>query len=218
MKFDCKEPPVNPRCGQPDPTIPKIHVRVRGAGRPTGTSEELADQRRVEFKTIIEMLIRGASKVKIAKWMNISTFTLNKWIKSPEFQLRYAKARAELFGDHAPHVHIRAAEAIVDIEKLIAQYAEKAVQKIYRMMEDQTAPQALQLKAAQDLADRSTKTSKTKKVQQAHVHTIISPEDLAAIAQTAREIQLIGKPIGVDEITLDPNFQLPEHEEETAGD
>jgi hypothetical protein len=65
------------------------------------------------------------------------------------------------------------------------------------------------LRAAIALADRGTQTSKTKKIQTSALHAIITPEDLASMAQTAREIQMIGHPVPALELDTSMVEEVP---------
>ena len=104
----------------------------------------------------------------------------------------------------------RAAEKLEHIDQLIDRYSVDAVRVINVKMR-RSKNERVQLMAAKDLADRGTKTAKTKKVQQMNLHAILTPEQLASMAKTAAEIRDFGHPI--EPVELQEHVVIPDGRE-----
>ena len=149
------------------------------------------------WKAMIKLILEGKNLIDIAKATGYSSATVRKWNRNPEFEAQLAATRRKLLGgDVASRVHQRKQERV---EELIEQYATDAVRVINVNMR-RSKNEHIQLAAAKDLAARSSRTSKTKKIQSTSLHAVLTPEMLASMARSAQQIQDYGHKVEAVEL------------------
>jgi hypothetical protein len=208
---------------EPDrPAVPqkrskRIYQRYINSTHPKRVgSLQATQEREAAWDEMIKLRIRGATLRDCAEILGYYQGTIEKWNKMPEFQAKLAATRAQIFSKSASNriecIQQKAREKVNRVEELIDRYSVDAIRVINVKMR-RSPDERIQLKAAMDLANRGSKTAKTKKVQQQNLHAIITPEMLASMAKTASEIQEFGHPI--EPVELDASVIEPiDHDDE----
>jgi len=142
---------------------------------------------------LVRLKMRNISDRKASELMGIPLKTIYNWNRTPEFQSKLKKTRFEVF-QRAEDLLGTATDVAQNIEKVKEDYASGGLRKIKQIM-DESVSENLQLKAAIDLADRGSKTSKTKKVQQTNLSAVLTPEVLKLMVDTTRELIEYGQEI-----------------------
>lgn len=176
------------------------------------------DEREVAWDELVRMRIRGMTIEECAHRLGYAHTTVERWMKKPAFQLKLSRTREQVFHLVEPKLEAMAEHAadIIEqrIEEVMERYSREGILKIRQVMHDSES-EALQLKAAIDLADRGSRTSKTKKVQGAVGVSFLTPELLLKAAKVAREAlenEAVGQVIEavpLDE-TMNPDIPLSE--------
>lgn len=153
-------------------------LRSRGIDEPT---------RQAAWEELVRLLIRGFSKKAAAEVLGFHAKTIEKWVKTPAFQILMRRTRALVFtrtqdaGDEA------ARDTYADTKAKIEEYAREALEKVAMMMHTSDS-EPLQVRCAQDLMDRSEATQKTHKVESHSQTLVFTPQNLALAFQTAKVI------------------------------
>ena len=111
---------------------------------------------------------RAKSKKAAAEAVGISSVYVNLMAKTPQGQ-QIVQSTNDLIQDK-----------LIDVTTLIEKLSRRGVEVIAHTMEEATSAD-LRFRAAQDLADRGSKTSKTQKIQ--HDNPVIGGRDLQALAE-----------------------------------
>jgi hypothetical protein len=186
-------------------------VKSKMPERRGGDVEAKRRERKAVWEEMVKLRIRGATLKDCADILGYRQQTVETWNKLPEFQAMLAATRAAIFGNRKPansieRVQARARENLERVEELIDRYSVDAIRVINVKMR-RSPDERIQLRAAMDLANRGSRTAKTKRVQQQNIHAILTPELLVQMAKTAREIQEFGhaiKPVELDEHVVSP--------------
>jgi hypothetical protein len=206
------------------PAVPKkpskrIYQRYINSTHPHRVgSLQATQEREAAWNEMIKLRIRGATLRDCAEILGYYQGTIERWNKMPEFQAKLAATRAQIFGKSASNrierIQQKAREKVNRVEELIDRYSVDAIRVINVKMR-RSQDEHIQLKAAIDLAERGSKTAKTKKMQQQNLHAIITPEMLASMAKTASEICDFGHPI--EPVELDESvIEQIEHDDESV--
>lgn len=172
------------RCG------PWMYPRITTVSMSTRVID--AETREVALDELVRLRIRGATQAECAKELGFTTKTIMRWEKRADYKLKMKRTREIVFARTSEDV-----EEIVkhnlegvreQIEQEIEVYAVEGIRKIRQLMHD-SKHEGIQLKAATDMADRSPKTQKTKRVEGKVAHAFLTPELLASAAKLARELQ-----------------------------
>lgn len=165
--------------------------------------------REAAWDELVVLLIRNATQKQAADLLGFHPNTIKKWVADERFQLKLKRTRALIFAKTQDSVDKIVTEEVVNVKKLIEQHSTKAIQKIAGLMETSSS-EAIQLKAAIDLADRGPDTSKTKKMMGVVGHAFLTPEVITAAAAAARaleENQKVGRVI--EAVALEPKMAEP---------
>ncbi len=177
------------------------------------------DSRIAAWEEAIRLKIRGATDIQVADILGVRVKTLQRWKQQPEFTLRMMRTKKAIFDGTMNITNEKAMAAVENVEKLIEEYSTKAIHRIAEKME-KAENEGLQLKAAIDLADRGTRTSKTKKVASTHLHAFLTPELLREAARVAKDMledDAIGyhvEPVALEPIMADDINKEPVLEED----
>src|SRR5262245_21193220 len=176
------------------------------------------DEKEVAWDELVRLRIRGLTIMECAERLGYAHTTIERWMKKDAFKLKIARTREQIFNQVSPTVESLADHAIDVIEKRIEEvmerYSTEAILKIRQTMHE-ADNESVRLKAAIDLADRGTRTAKTKKVQGTLGVSFLTPELLLKAAKVAREAleneeagQVI-EAVPLDE-TMNPDIPLSE--------
>jgi len=174
------------------------------------------DEKEVAWDELVRLRIRGMTQEECAKTLGYARATITRWEEQPAYKLKMSRTRELIFNKVEPKVEALA-EHVADIieqriEEIMERYSMEAVHKIRQVMHDAESD-AVALKAAIDLADRGTRTGKTKKVQGTVGVSFLTPELLLKAAKAAREAmenEAVGRAIEavpLDE-TMNPDIPL----------
>jgi len=191
-----------------------------------GESRKIPDaEKEVAWDELVRLRIRGLTLAECAQRLGYAGKTIHTWVNKPEFQLKLSRTRELVFHMVEPKLEAMAEHAadIIEqrIEEVMERYSKEGILKIRQVMHDSES-EALQLKAAIDLADRGMRTSKTKKIQGAVGVSFLTPELLLKAAKVAREAlenEEVGKiveAVPLDE-TMNPDIPLEENTDDPEG-
>ena len=174
------------------------------------------DEKEVAWDELVRLRIRGMTQEECAKALGYARATITRWEEQPAYKLKMSRTRELIFNKVEPKVEALA-EHVADIieeriEEVMERYSHEGIHKIRQTMHD-SDNEAVALKAAIDLADRGTRTGKTKKVQGTVGVSFLTPELLLRAAKAAREAlenEAMGRVIDavpLDE-TMNPDIPL----------
>lgn len=175
--------------------------------------------RQSAWDELCRLLIRGATQKQAAELLGFHVQTIKKWVANAEFKLKLQRTRALIFEKTKDVVASEVKAITEDVVALRENLAVKGLKTIGTIMDDKKTATGIKLKAAIELADRGTDTSKTKKIQQAHLHALITPENLMVASKAAQEM-LEDFAVGrhVEAIELEPSLALPLEDVDVDGD
>lgn len=162
--------------------------------------------REAAWDELARLLIRGATHQQAGDALGFHKSTIDKWCLSEAFKLKLLRTRQALLN---PPKDVTANAVVEDIRETIKSYAKDAIHKMYVIMNTADHDRT-QLKAAQELADRSPETQKTRGVLVQGSIALFSAEDLVIMAQTAAEVrqdQAVGRRVLA--AALDDSLALP---------
>lgn len=150
---------------------------------------ELEDDR---IDRCVQLKIAGWKIEAIATELKLTKSTVHRLLKKDTAILKMTKTRQEIAKVAGQVADTENKKIIQSVEEKIKSYAEHALDRQRDMVDSKN--EFIVVKAAADLMDRDTRMSKTKntKVSGGVLHAFITPEQLAAAARTAREIQTMG--------------------------
>jgi len=174
------------------------------------------DEKEVAWDELVRLRIRGMTQEECAKALGYARATITRWEEQPAYKLKMSRTRELIFNKVEPKVEALAehvADVVAErIEEVMERYSHEGIHKIRQTMHD-SDNEAVALKAAIDLADRGTRTGKTKKLQGTVGVSFLTPELLLKAAKAAREAlenEALGRVIDavpLDE-TMNPDIPL----------
>lgn len=143
---------------------------------------------------MVRLEIKGMSSAEMSNILGFHPNTIKKWRNSAEYKskllwtkkLVYEKTEDAIEASVKSAAARAAVIAVSDVSRIIEDYSLKAVHKIADKMESEN--DHIALKAAIDMADRNPMSSKTRRVQSTHLHAVMTPDALALLGRTAREL------------------------------
>jgi hypothetical protein len=179
-------------------------------------SKRLPAQHRIDDATreaawdeLVRILIRGGTYRQAAELLGFHVTTIAKWTADERFKVKLRRTRSLIFQRTKDVVEEAVEKAEIDIQTTLQEYGREAIGKMRELMH--TAEQErVQLKAAENLADRSPETQKTRKLQIGGGVMVFTPENMAVAIATAKEIRSnvalgqVVKAVPLDESMADP--------------
>lgn len=153
---------------------------------PHPISEEM---RETAWDELVRLLIRGATIKQAADKMGFHRSTIQKWLRQEAFQVKLMRTRHLVFERTRDVVEEAVEEAEADLQKKMQQYARVAVEKMFNLMMTAEA-EAVQLKAAEGLADRNAGTQKTRKLETGGSVMVVTPQLMAVAMAAAEELRI----------------------------
>lgn len=164
--------------------------------------------RKAAWDEMANLRLRGDTWRHIAQLLGFHENTIKKWAKHPEFQILLMRKKTLVFEKSEDAADAAAKQVFDNVRDKIDHYASEAIDHIHHLM-TKAENEAVQFRAAQDMADRSPETSRTTKVQTTANVMLFTPEALALAATTARELRnitpakLLPRPVELETDLLD---------------
>jgi len=136
----------------------------------------------VRQEQLTRLLLTGHSMRECAAQMDVHLHTVRKWAREPAFLAALKELSSEVFR--------RVDEELQSTkENMLAKLEEASDAALDRMLElVGSKNEIVALKSSQDLMDRNTALSRTKRVEGTTRHDFLTPLHLVAAAQAAREV------------------------------
>lgn len=132
---------------------------------------------------ILRLFVRGLVAKEIAKALNVTKWTVGKYLRDPRFRDLVKAYNDEVLFKRLDE---EIAEKTYDHIERMSQLTESALDTMEELLG--TENEAIRFKAAQDLLDRNPETSRMKKVEvNDKDNNPLSPEMLMAMAATIQE-------------------------------
>jgi len=135
---------------------------------------------------LLRLLMAGFMLKEAATHLNLAYWTVRKYASEPKFLAQLRELSGEIYERIDAELKVSKESILEKLEKV----SDKALEKMENLLDRQDASPMLQFKVAQDLLDRRSEVSRTKRIEGTleQRHDFINPLFLIHAAKTAKEV------------------------------
>lgn len=138
----------------------------------------------VRTEELMRLLLCGHMLKECAIHMRLSYWTVRNYAKDPAFMTQLREKSTEIYA----RLDAELAANKEDMKEKLERASEEALEMMIELARTSTG--VIKLKSCQDLLDRDTRVSRTKRIEGDTTHDFISPLFLVHAAKVGREIDV----------------------------